>query len=126
MKSVVKTIGRRKKKGPPLTLRTPGSAAFVSGRIMLFHSADKGKHPFFKAVKGKSFFPDLCCERGAALPYSHSKLAHFRTKHKLIPTTSFSKHQFGVKEDATAPIKMRPQPPGLSQVTTHPFAHKMY
>lgn len=126
LKSVVKTIGRRKKKGPPLTLRTPGSAAFVSGRIMLFHSADKGKHPFFKAVKGKSFFPDLCCERGAALPYSHSKLAHFRTKHKLIPTTSFSKHQFGVKEDATAPIKMRPQPPGLSQVTTHPFAHKMY
>lgn len=50
---------REEKKGPPLTLHTPGSTAFVLARIMLFHSADKGKHPFFKPVKEKSFFLNL-------------------------------------------------------------------
>lgn len=56
MKSVVKTIGGRKKKGPPLTLHTPGSTAFVSGRIMLFDSVDKGKQPFLKSIKEKKKF----------------------------------------------------------------------
>jgi len=50
--------GRKKKKGPPLTLHTPGSAAFVSGRIRLLDSADKGKHPFFKVIKEKKFLTE--------------------------------------------------------------------
>lgn len=68
LKSVVKTIGgRKKKKGPPLTLHTPGSTAFVLGRIM-FDSVDKGKHPFFKSIKEKSFFLNIKSRRGGCSP----------------------------------------------------------
>lgn len=54
--------GGKKKKGPPLTLHTPGSTAFVLGRIMLFDSVDKGKHQFFKAINKKCFFLNIKIE----------------------------------------------------------------
>lgn len=46
----------KKKKGPPLTLHTPGSKAFVLERITFFDSVDKEKHQFFKAIDKKCFF----------------------------------------------------------------------
>lgn len=58
LKSVVKTIGGRKKKGPPLTLHTPGFTAFVLGRIMLFDSVDRGKTSIFQVNYRKKYPPE--------------------------------------------------------------------
>lgn len=52
----------KKKKGPPLTLHTPGSKAFVLRRITLFDSADKEKHQFFKAINKKCFLLNIKIE----------------------------------------------------------------
>lgn len=59
---------REEKKGPPLTLHTPRSTAFVLGRIMLFDSADKGKHPFSKSIKEKSLFLNVKSRQGGCSP----------------------------------------------------------
>lgn len=115
---------REEKKGPPLTLHTPGSTAFVLARIMLFHSADKGKHPFFKPVKEKSFFLNLQIRARGLLSPTAIQLTNFRSKCKLIPTVSLSKQQFRGKEDATPLAKLSYLPAGFSQVTTHLFAHQ--
>lgn len=98
----------KKKKGPPLTLHTPGSKAFVLPRITLFDSVDKEKHQFFKAINKKMFPPKHKNQgEGAALHHSYSRLPNFGAKHKLIPTASLSQQQLRGKEDATALVKIR-------------------
>lgn len=109
LKSVVKTIGGRgKKKGPPLTLHTPGSKAFVLRRIILFDSEDKEKPQFFKAINKKMFPSKHKNQRDrAALHHSYSPLPNFGAKHKLILTASLSQQQLRGKEDAIALVKIR-------------------
>lgn len=97
-----------KKKGPPLTLHTPGSKAFVLGRITLFDSVDKEKHQFFKAINKKCFFLNIKIKAmGLVSNHSYSQLPNFKAKHKLSPTVSPSQQQLREKEDATALVKTR-------------------
>lgn len=98
-----------RKKGPPLTLHTPGFTAFVLGRIMLFDSADRGKTFIFQVnYRKKSILLNVKNRgEGAAVHHSYFQLPNFRTRHKLTPTVSLSKPQFKGKEDKTAPAKVR-------------------
>lgn len=126
MKSVVKTIGGRKKKGPPLTLHTPGSTAFVSGRIMLFDSVDKGKQPFLKSIKEKkSFFLKVKSRRGGCSPpqlFPTPKLQE-QTQAYSYSLTQQATIQGKGRCNSTGKIKNICQQ-GFVKITTHLFAHR--